>query len=147
MKLYKRIFLYFLRLRPRKARISRYLRFHILVTRYSIGIRRNRNSFPLHIKIDFESQFFFSISFLFFRILFLFLHPCNRERVGKERLLFFIFPLKDRLSLKQESWNNAEFQSLFLQYKKNKLNQIHGFTTTPVVTPQIKKQNFYLRDH
>nr|AOX23887.1 truncated ORF100 [Oryza sativa]AOX23888.1 truncated ORF100 [Oryza sativa] len=28
MKLYKWIFLYFLRLRPRKARISRYLLFH-----------------------------------------------------------------------------------------------------------------------
>nr|BCZ16505.1 ORF100 protein [Oryza sp. Ac5] len=100
MKLYKWIFLYFLKLRPRKARISRYLLFHILVTRCSIGIRRNRNPFPLHIKMDFESQFFFSISLLFFRILFLFLYPCNRERVGKERLLFFIFPLKNRLSWK-----------------------------------------------
>uniref|UniRef100_K3Y3L6 Uncharacterized protein n=1 Tax=Setaria italica TaxID=4555 RepID=K3Y3L6_SETIT len=43
-------FLYFLRLRSRKARIFRYLRFHILVTRRSIGIRRNHNFFPLHIK-------------------------------------------------------------------------------------------------
>jgi hypothetical protein len=63
--LYKRIFCISLDLD--RARIFRYLRFHILVTRRSIGIRRNRNSFPLHIKMDFESQFFFSISFFFFQ--------------------------------------------------------------------------------
>ncbi|PUZ60786.1 hypothetical protein GQ55_4G190300 [Panicum hallii var. hallii] len=53
--------MYILRLRSGKARIFRYLRFHILVTRRSIGIRRNRNSFPLHIKrvskVNFSFQY------------------------------------------------------------------------------------------
>nr|ABD04126.1 ORF100 [Oryza meyeriana var. granulata] len=100
MKLYKRIFLYFLRLRPRKARISRYLRFHILVTRCSIGIRRNRNPFPLHIKIDFESQFFFSISFFFSECYFCSYTHAIESEWEKRGYFFFIFPLKDRLSWK-----------------------------------------------
>ena len=139
MKLYKRIFL-FPQTQTAQDKNFFYLRFYILVTRCSIGIRRNRNSFLLHIKIDFESLFFFRI-LLFCSST----HEIEREW-GYRGYFFFHFSLK-RQALKQESCNNAELKCLFLQYKKNKSNKIHGFTTTSVVTPQIKIKNLYLRDH
>jgi hypothetical protein len=89
----------FLGLRSSKAKKIRYLWFYILVTRCSTGIRRNRNSFSLHIKRVLKVNFSFQYLSFFSEILCLFSHPCNRERM-KKRWAHYVFLTKELLGLR-----------------------------------------------
>lgn len=135
MKLYKRVFLF-----PQTAQDKNFLLFTILYSCYQMFYRNKKKSQLLSAthKNRFRKSFFL-------RILCFCSSTHEIEREWEYRgYFYFHFSLK-RQALKQE--NNAELKCLFLQYKKNKSNQIHGFTTISVVTPQIKIKNLYLRDH
>jgi len=51
------------------------------------GNKKKSQLFFVHIKRVAKVNFIFNI-FLFFKILFLLFHPCNKEQMKKERLFF-----------------------------------------------------------